>query len=110
MEFVAYRNITNNTDILYIDFSIIENDAQLTDLVRNWIEDRGCHDKFLLMKVRNTLKELYKDNATYGENNIDLYQVCMHKEHSNHRYKIVFNYKTFGELTYRELENENKNK
>lgn len=110
MKFIAYRNIIDNSDSLYIEFSIIKNAAELTDLVRNWIEDRGCHDSLLLMKVRNTLKELYDNKTTYGENNVDLFKVEMHKEEFHHRYKIVFWYKTIGELTYKAVEDGNKNK
>lgn len=109
MKFIAYRNIINNSDSLYIAHSIINDVTDLLTLVNNWLVDRGCDDKELLDKVGKALHDVYKGKYTTSEHHHDLFQVNIYTDKINIRYTVIFKYSTIGELTYKEVQNENKN-
>lgn len=109
MKFVACRNITNVSDTLYVNYSIINDAADLLTLVNNWLVDRGCDDKVLLDKVGKALSDVYKGKYTTSEHHHDLFQVNIYTDKINIRYTVIFKYSIIGELTYKEIQNENKN-
>ena len=104
MKFVAYRNITNDTDILYIAHSIINDVADLLKLVNNWLVDRGCDNRELLDRVGKALRDVYKGKYTLSENNHDLFKVIISNSTLDKRYLIEFKHTTIGELAYKEQE------
>ena len=102
MKFVAYRNITNNTDSLYIAHSIINDITDLCKSVNNWLVDRGCDDKILLDRVGLALHNIYKGKYNVSESNRELFQVNIHNNALDKIYLIEFKYITMGELAYKE--------
>lgn len=104
MKFVAYRNIINSSDSLYVAHSIINNVADLLTLVNNWLVDRGCDDKELLDRVGKALGNIYKGKYNLSESNRELFQVIIHNNTVDKIYLIEFKYTTIGELAYKEQE------
>ena len=106
MKFIAYRNIVNNTDSLYVAHSIINNLTDLLTLVNNWLVDRGCDDKQLLDRVGIALHNVYKGKYNISESNSELFQVYICNNTADKIYLIEFKYTTIGELAYKELKDE----
>lgn len=104
MKFIAYRNIVNNTDSLYIAYSIINDVNDLLKLVNGWLVDRGCDDKVLLNRVGDGLGNVYKGKYNLSEHNHNLFQVNIYNNTLDKTYLIEFKYTTIGELTYKEQE------
>ena len=104
IKFIAYRNIVNTTDSLYVPHSIINDAAELLTLVNNWLVDRGCGDKILLDRVGKALCNIYKGKYNLSESNNELFQVNICNDTLNKTYLIEFKYTIIGELAYKEQE------
>lgn len=109
MNYIAYRNLERKSDSLYINKDIVKTSNQLVTLVKTWLHDRGCNSIELIDKLENVLPLVYHDNLRYTENNYGLFQVIVQLNDTKSKYIITFNYTVIGELTYKELEDENKN-
>lgn len=108
MKFIAYRNITNNTDSLVVAHSIVNDVTDLLKLVNNWLVDRGCDDKILLDRVGKALGDIYKGRYNLSESNHELFQVNICNNTLDKIYLIEFKYTTIGELSYKEQEKTTK--
>lgn len=104
MKFIAYRNVVNNTDSLYVAHSIINDVTDLLTLVKNWLVDRGCDDKQLLDRVERALHNIYEGKYNLSENNNELRKVYICNNTLDNIYLIEFKYTTIGELAYKEQE------
>lgn len=108
MNYIAVRNLKRESDSLYIDRSIAKTFNALIMLVKRWLHNRGCDSTELLSKVATALSKVYANKLTYSESNYGLFQVIISLSDDKKQYIVTFNYTVIGELTYREMTNENK--
>ena len=109
MNYITCRNIKRESDTLYIAKDIVKSIRQLVDLVDTWLRDRGCDDTELIDKTNGILRKFYHNELTYNESNSGLFQIITSFDTNKTQYIITFNYSVIGELTYKEMINENKN-
>lgn len=109
MNYIACRNLKRCSDTLYINKDIVKYANQLISLVEIWLHDRGCDDIELITKIRKVLPRFHNDNLHYNESNSGLFQVIISLDSNKTQFIVTFNYTVIGDLTYKEMKDENQN-